>query len=53
MTAKQRAIELVYFSSLIRRLLTREPALRRKLERLFGEHPYEASYLLRWQDEQS
>jgi hypothetical protein len=53
MTPKQRAIELVYFSSLIRRLLTREPALRRKSGRPFGEHPYEASYLLAWQDEQS
>jgi hypothetical protein len=53
MTPKQRAIELVYFSSLIRRLLTREPALRRKPERPFGEHPYEARYLLAWQNEQS
>jgi hypothetical protein len=51
MTPNQRATELVYFSSLVRRLLTREPALRRKSGGPFGAHPYEAGYQLAWEDE--
>lgn len=46
MTSLQRRIELAYFASLVRRLLTRKPALRSKEKRPFGEHPYEAMYLV-------
>jgi hypothetical protein len=53
MTPKQREIELAYFNSLIRSLLTREAALYLMSNRPFGKDSCEARYLLSLQNKQN